>query len=71
MQTRQTFTSIHKHDNCLLFTGYRRDAAIHKAALNEAAAAGLLLTAGWHNKCGDEGEPPAGSVLLLLRSAAV
>jgi hypothetical protein len=27
--------------------GYRSDSAVHKAALNEAAAAGLLLLAGW------------------------
>ena len=37
--------------------GYRGDAAIHKAALNEAAAAGLLLMAGWdeHAEAGGKG----------------
>jgi hypothetical protein len=36
--------------------GYRSGAAVHKAALNEAAAAGLLLLAGWHERCQQEGE---------------
>jgi hypothetical protein len=40
--------------------GYRRDATIHRAALNEAAAAGLLLSAGWHLKCGDDGAAALG-----------
>jgi hypothetical protein len=29
---------------------------VHKAALNEAAAAGLLLLAGWQDTCKQEGE---------------
>lgn len=36
--------------------GYRRASAVHKAALNEAAAAGLLLIAGWQDKCRTPGE---------------
>lgn len=31
--------------------GYRSNTAVHKAALNEAAAAGLLLIAGWQQRC--------------------
>jgi hypothetical protein len=36
--------------------GYRSESAVHKAALNEAAAAGLLLLAGWQDTCQQEGE---------------
>lgn len=36
--------------------GYRSHAAVHKAALNEAAAAGLLLIAGWDLKCRQPGQ---------------
>lgn len=36
--------------------GYRSDSAVHKAALNEAAAAGLLLLAGWQDTCQQEGK---------------
>jgi 23S rRNA G2445 N2-methylase RlmL len=37
--------------------GYRGDGAMHKAALNEAAAAGLLLLAGWDEHAAAGGEP--------------
>jgi hypothetical protein len=36
--------------------GYRLGAAVHKAALNEAAAAGLLLLAGWRERSQQEGK---------------
>ncbi|GBF96891.1 hypothetical protein Rsub_09896 [Raphidocelis subcapitata] len=54
--------------------GYRRDAAIHRAALNEAAAAGLLLSAGWHQKCGDDAvfaDPLCGSGTFLIEAALI
>lgn len=41
--------------------GYRSDSAVHKAALNEAAAAGLMLLAGWQDTCKQEGKLAAGS----------
>lgn len=40
-------TSLHRR-------GYR--GAMHKAALNESAAAGMLRLAGWHKACDLEGE---------------
>lgn len=39
--------------------GYR--GAMHAAALNEAAAAGVLALAGWPRLCGAEGEGTSGS----------
>lgn len=36
--------------------GYRSDSAVHKAALNEAAAAGLMLMAGWQDTCRHKGK---------------
>ncbi|KAF6264836.1 hypothetical protein COO60DRAFT_1698169 [Scenedesmus sp. NREL 46B-D3] len=55
--------------------GYRTGAAVHKAALNEAAAAGLLLLAGWHERCRQEGvalaDPMCGSGTLLVEAALI
>lgn len=41
---------------------------MHKAALNEAAAAGLLLLAGWQDTCQQEGEQ--GLLLCNARGVA-
>ncbi|KAI8473549.1 MAG: putative RNA methylase family UPF0020-domain-containing protein [Monoraphidium minutum] len=55
--------------------GYRQGSAIHKAALNEAAAAGLLLLAGWQRRCleGDAvlADPMCGSGTFLIEAALI
>ncbi|WIA16944.1 hypothetical protein OEZ85_013866 [Tetradesmus obliquus] len=55
--------------------GYRSGAAMHKAALNEAAAAGLLLLAGWQQHSQQEGavlaDPMCGSGTLLIEAALI
>jgi len=44
--------------------GYRRDATIHKAAMKETMAAGLLYAAGWHRLIQAARADNQGSVLL-------
>ncbi len=65
--------SLHKR-------GYRKGSAIHKAAMKESLAAGLLREAGWHikvQKAKDSNlplrlvDPMAGSGSLLLEAAMV
>uniref|UniRef100_A0A8J9TBQ4 Uncharacterized protein n=1 Tax=Phaeodactylum tricornutum TaxID=2850 RepID=A0A8J9TBQ4_PHATR len=65
------------HNGSLHKRGYR-SGAIHKAAMKESLAAGLLLTAGWDQKCRDARreddavvllDPMAGSGSLLLEGA--
>jgi hypothetical protein len=45
--------------------GYRSGSAVHKAALNEAAAAGLLLLAGWQERSQHDGKGSCHIVVLL------
>lgn len=51
--------------------GYRQ--AMHRASLNEAAAAGILQLAGWHQACRQEGavlaDPMCGSGTFLIEAA--
>ncbi|KAL4458935.1 hypothetical protein ABPG75_013800 [Micractinium tetrahymenae] len=51
--------------------GYRQ--AMHRASLNEAAAAGILHLAGWHQACRQEGavlaDPMCGSGTFLIEAA--
>ena len=62
--------SLHKR-------GYRRNAPVHRAALNEAAAAAVLHTAGWNDAAWRDGGPPlptladpmCGSGTLLIEAA--
>lgn len=46
---------------------------MHRASLNEAAAAGILRLAGWHEACAQEGatlaDPMCGSGTLLIEAA--
>jgi putative N6-adenine-specific DNA methylase len=66
--------SLHKR-------GYRQGSAIHKAAMKESLAAGLLLEAGWHKKIKNAKEddeaclrlidPMAGSGSLVLEAAMI
>jgi putative N6-adenine-specific DNA methylase len=59
--------------------GYRRDTAIHKAAMKESMAAALLLHAGWPEVCATASskhkvtllDPMAGSGSLLLEAACI
>jgi putative N6-adenine-specific DNA methylase len=59
--------------------GYRRDTAIHKAAMKESMAAALLLHAGWPEVCQTASsknrvtllDPMAGSGSLLLEAACI
>jgi putative N6-adenine-specific DNA methylase len=59
--------------------GYRRDTAIHKAAMKESMAAALLLHAGWPEMCQTASyknrvtllDPMAGSGSLLLEAACI
>lgn len=55
--------------------GYRADSAVHKAALNEAAAAGLMLLAGWQHSSAQQGavcvDPMCGSGTLLIEAALI
>ncbi|GKZ01488.1 hypothetical protein MPSEU_001099400 [Mayamaea pseudoterrestris] len=66
------------HVGSLHRRGYRKDAAVHKAAMKESLAAGLLLHAKWDEKChgsNDEKivlmDPMAGSGTLLLEAAMI
>lgn len=49
--------------------GYRSNSAVHKAALNEAAAAGLLLIAGWQERCTTPGRHPVDDALVAVSTA--
>lgn len=52
MQQSNCIIAIHqRRSTAAAAAGYRQGEAIHKAALNEAAAAGLLLLAGWQQRC--------------------
>lgn len=64
------------HAGTLHRRGYRQNSAIHKAAMKESLAAGLLLFSGWDKKCqSDEPvvllDPMAGSGTFLLEAAMI
>jgi putative N6-adenine-specific DNA methylase len=66
------------HVGSLHRRGYRSGVAVHKAAMKESLAAGLLLHAGWADMCMDKSkdsitmiDPMAGSGTLVLEAAMI
>lgn len=63
------------HAGSLHRRGYRYGSAVHKAAMKESTAAGLLLAAGWHRACQNDDaflvDPMMGSGTFLVEGAMI
>lgn len=64
------------HTGSLHRRGYRYGTAVHKAAMKESTASGLLLAAGWHLKCQSNDnvvliDPMMGSGTFLVEGAMI